>query len=64
MIEIYRRYLVERGYAEGICAGEDGSCGYRAFGPAADVGDRLAEHAARHRPGGMVLTDYGVRAGF
>ena len=64
MIEIYRRWLVELGYALGICAGDDGSCGFTTAGPPDCVRNGLAEHAARHRPGGMVLTDYGVRAGF
>ena len=64
MIKVYRRWLVERGYALGICAGEDGNCGFTTAGPPAYVRAGLNEHACRHRPGGMVLTDYGARAGF
>lgn len=57
MIEWYKNCFA-RGWALGICASP---CASSASGPAYYIRAWAADHGARHRPGGMVLTDYGAR---
>lgn len=61
MVMWYKRVWFAKRWALGICAMP---CASSAVGPPTYIRLWASDHAARHRPGGMVLTDYGRRAGY
>ena len=61
MTSWYKRVWFTEGWALGLCTVP---CASSATGPPAYIMMWATDHAARHRPGGMLLTDYGRRAGF
>lgn len=58
MIDWYRRMWFVESWALGLCTAP---CGTTTAGDPDFVRAQAARHARRHRPGGMVLTDYGAR---
>ena len=60
MLDWYKRLWFVKGLALGVCTAP---CGSTAAGPRDFITDWAAQHAARHRPHGMVLTEYGARTG-
>ena len=57
MTDWYKR-IFAKGWSLGLCGAP---CGATAAGPPQFARRAMAEHNRRHRPGGMVLTDYGMR---
>ena len=58
MLDWYK-YCIGKGWALGICTQP---CNSGAAGPPEFILRWAADHGRRHRPGGMVLTDYGLRS--